>query len=67
MLLKVLYLFWIAKGKTTTGYLHGITSNIHSLSRVNNSICWQQLISLWLREVDTICSYLVLFLLLCGI
>jgi len=57
MLLKVLYLFWIAKGKTTTGYLHG----------VNNSICWQQLISLWLREVDTICSYLVLFLLLCGI
>ncbi|MCI29977.1 cysteine-rich receptor-like protein kinase, partial [Trifolium medium] len=30
--------------------LRGITSDIHSLSRVNTSICWQQSRLLWLRE-----------------
>ncbi|MCI94854.1 cysteine-rich receptor-like protein kinase, partial [Trifolium medium] len=32
--------------------LHGITSDIHSLSRVHSSICWQQSRMLWLREGD---------------
>ncbi|MCI77988.1 endonuclease/exonuclease/phosphatase family protein, partial [Trifolium medium] len=29
--------------------LHGTTSDIHSLFRVNTSICWQQSRLLWLR------------------
>ena len=33
--------------------LHGITSDIHSLSRLNTSICWQQSRVQWLREGDT--------------
>ena len=32
--------------------LHGITSDIHSLSRLNTSICWQQSRLCWLREGD---------------
>ncbi|GAU22999.1 hypothetical protein TSUD_98280 [Trifolium subterraneum] len=32
--------------------LHGITSDIHSLTRMNTSICWQQARLLWLREGD---------------
>ncbi|MCH88301.1 cysteine-rich receptor-like protein kinase, partial [Trifolium medium] len=32
--------------------LHGITSDIHSLSCMNASICWQQSRSLWLKEGD---------------
>ena len=32
--------------------LHGISSDIHSLSRLNTSICWQQSRLCWLREGD---------------
>jgi hypothetical protein len=32
--------------------LHGISSDIHSLSRLNASICWQQSRSTWLKEGD---------------
>ncbi|MCI57045.1 endonuclease/exonuclease/phosphatase family protein, partial [Trifolium medium] len=32
--------------------LHGVTSDIHSLSRMNTSICWQQSRSQWLKEGD---------------
>jgi len=34
--------------------LHGISSDIHSLSRLNTSICWQQSRLCWLREGDAI-------------
>jgi hypothetical protein len=37
--------------------LHGITSDIHSLSRLNTSICWQQSRLSWLREGDAISKY----------
>jgi len=32
--------------------LHGVSANIHSLSILNNSICWQQSRNQWLREGD---------------
>ncbi|MCH79282.1 cysteine-rich receptor-like protein kinase [Trifolium medium] len=32
--------------------LHGLSTDIHSLSRLNASICWQQSRSLWLKEGD---------------
>jgi hypothetical protein len=35
----------------------GITSNIHSLSRLQASICWQQSRSLWLKEGDANSKY----------
>jgi hypothetical protein len=37
--------------------LHGITSNIHTLSRLNVSICWQQSRSKWLKEGDANSKY----------
>ncbi|GAU12549.1 hypothetical protein TSUD_182630 [Trifolium subterraneum] len=37
--------------------LHGITSDIHSLSRLNASICWQQSRSRWLKEGDANSKY----------
>ncbi|PNX84817.1 cysteine-rich receptor-like protein kinase, partial [Trifolium pratense] len=37
--------------------LHGITSNIQSLSRLNASICWQQSRSKWLKEGDANSKY----------
>lgn len=30
--------------------LHGLISDLHSLYRINSSICWQQSRLLWLRE-----------------
>nr|ABD28697.1 hypothetical protein MtrDRAFT_AC149204g1v2 [Medicago truncatula]ABN08490.1 hypothetical protein MtrDRAFT_AC157473g5v2 [Medicago truncatula] len=32
--------------------LHGISTDIHSLSRLNTSICWQQSRLNWLRDGD---------------
>ncbi|MCH90194.1 cysteine-rich receptor-like protein kinase [Trifolium medium] len=37
--------------------LHGIMSDIHSLSRLNASISWQQSRSLWLKEGDANSKY----------
>ncbi|MCI75652.1 endonuclease/exonuclease/phosphatase family protein, partial [Trifolium medium] len=37
--------------------LHGVTSDIHSLSRMNASISWQQSRSLWLKEGDANSKY----------
>ncbi|GAU47312.1 hypothetical protein TSUD_283800 [Trifolium subterraneum] len=37
--------------------LHGITSDIYSLTRMNTSICWQQARLLWLREGDANSKY----------
>ncbi|GAU46950.1 hypothetical protein TSUD_180540 [Trifolium subterraneum] len=37
--------------------LHGLTSEIHSLSRRSASICWQQSRSLWLKEGDANSKY----------
>jgi len=37
--------------------LHGISSYIHSLSRLNTSICWQQSRLTWLREGDANSNY----------
>ncbi|PNY17864.1 cysteine-rich receptor-like protein kinase, partial [Trifolium pratense] len=37
--------------------LHGITSNIQSLSRLNASICWQQSRTRWLKEGDANSKY----------
>jgi len=34
------------------GDLHGISTDIHSLSRLNTSICWQQSRLKWLRDGD---------------
>jgi hypothetical protein len=36
---------------------HGISSDIHSLSRLNANICWQQSRSTWLREGDAKTKY----------
>lgn len=33
-----------------TEELHELTGDLHSLSRINTSICWQQLQLLWLKE-----------------
>lgn len=37
--------------------MHGITSIIHSLFRINISLCWQQSRLLWLRERDANSKY----------
>ncbi|GAU16975.1 hypothetical protein TSUD_37330 [Trifolium subterraneum] len=37
--------------------LHGISTDIHSLSRMNASISWQQSRSLWLKEGDANSKY----------
>lgn len=37
--------------------LHDITSEIHSLYRLNTSICWQQSRLLWLSDGDTNSKY----------
>ncbi|GAU41926.1 hypothetical protein TSUD_25670 [Trifolium subterraneum] len=37
--------------------LHGVTSDIHSLSRMHASISWQQSRSMWLKEGDTNSKY----------
>ncbi|GAU51940.1 hypothetical protein TSUD_417220, partial [Trifolium subterraneum] len=37
--------------------LHGVSSDIHSLSRMNASICWQQSHALWLKEGDANSKY----------
>jgi hypothetical protein len=37
--------------------LHGVTSDIHSLSRLHASISWQQSRSLWLKEGDANSKY----------
>ncbi|GAU38427.1 hypothetical protein TSUD_396070 [Trifolium subterraneum] len=37
--------------------LHRVTSDIHSLSRMNTSICWQQSRSRWLKEGEVNSKY----------
>ncbi|GAU17884.1 hypothetical protein TSUD_330100 [Trifolium subterraneum] len=37
--------------------LHGATSDLHTLSRLNASICWQQSRSRWLKEGDANSKY----------
>ncbi|GAU23620.1 hypothetical protein TSUD_386090 [Trifolium subterraneum] len=37
--------------------LHGVTADIHSLSKLHASICWQQSRSLWLKEGDANSKY----------
>jgi hypothetical protein len=37
--------------------LHGVTADIHSLSRLQASICWQQSRSMWLKEADANSKY----------
>ncbi|GAU22739.1 hypothetical protein TSUD_138630 [Trifolium subterraneum] len=37
--------------------LHGVTSDIHSFSRLHTSICWQQSRSRWLKEGDANSKY----------
>jgi len=32
--------------------IHGVSENIHTLSRLNTSLCWQQSRNQWLREGD---------------
>jgi len=37
--------------------MRGITHEIHSLSRINTSICWQQSMLLWLKDDDSNSKY----------
>ncbi|GAU34888.1 hypothetical protein TSUD_144190 [Trifolium subterraneum] len=37
--------------------LHGVTFDIHSLSRLHASVCWQQFRSRWLKEGDANSKY----------
>jgi exonuclease III len=37
--------------------LHDVSANLHSLSRLNSSICWQQSRNQWLREGDANTKY----------
>ncbi|MCI49490.1 endonuclease/exonuclease/phosphatase family protein, partial [Trifolium medium] len=37
--------------------LHGVIADIHSLSRMNANICWQQSRSLWIKERDANSKY----------
>jgi len=37
--------------------MHGITHDLHSLSHVNTSICWQQSRLLWLKDGDANSKY----------
>ncbi|GAU32654.1 hypothetical protein TSUD_219040 [Trifolium subterraneum] len=37
--------------------MHGVTSDIHSLTRLHASVCWQQSPSLWLKEGDANSKY----------
>ncbi|GAU25959.1 hypothetical protein TSUD_373600 [Trifolium subterraneum] len=37
--------------------LHGVAADIHSLSRLHASVCWQQSQSLWLKEGDANSKY----------
>jgi len=37
--------------------LHEVLATIHSLSRLNSSICWQQSRNQWLREGDANTKY----------
>ncbi|GAU36842.1 hypothetical protein TSUD_213660 [Trifolium subterraneum] len=37
--------------------LHGVTSDLHSISRLNTNICWQQSRSRWIKEGDANSKY----------
>lgn len=39
------------------GELHGISVDIHTMSRLNTSICWQQSRLNWLRDGDANSKY----------
>ncbi|MCI45377.1 endonuclease/exonuclease/phosphatase family protein, partial [Trifolium medium] len=43
--------------ETELAELHGVTSDIHSLSRLHASINWQQSRSWWLKEGDANTKY----------
>ncbi|MCI26406.1 endonuclease/exonuclease/phosphatase family protein, partial [Trifolium medium] len=40
-----------------TAELYAVTSDIHSLTHLNTSICWQQVRLMWLREGDANSKY----------
>ncbi|PNX89907.1 cysteine-rich receptor-like protein kinase, partial [Trifolium pratense] len=46
-----------ALSETELAEFHGVSSDIHSLSRLNASICWQQSRSRWLNEGDANTKY----------
>ena len=43
------------------GNLQGISMDIHSLSRLNTSICWQQSRLMWLRDGDANSKFSIMF------